>query len=206
MVAYFGVDEWTDYTYTVEATKLDGEEGFIIPFAVKDNQNCYFWNIGGWGNTVSCLQQIENGAKSKILGTVRPCTIEADRTYEIKIVVSGTNVKCYMDDVLYVDFDTANNAEAEAYQVVSADENGDIIIKLVNVTETSKVFAIDLGNADVESTAIINQVAGDSLRNDNILGAKEDCIMEEFTVSGISEKFNYTAPMYSVTSIRIKTK
>ena len=205
-VAYFGDENWTDYTYTVEATKLEGDEGFIIPFAVKDAQNCWFWNIGGWGNTVSCIQQIENGIKSKMFETQMPFTVETGKTYQIKIVVSGTNVKCYLDDVLYVDFDTANNAEAEAYQVVSTDENGDIIIKLVNVTETSKVFAIDLGNADVESTAIINQVAGDNLGNDNILGAKEDCIMEEFTVSGISEKFNYTAPMYSVTSIRIKTK
>ena len=128
----------------------------------------------------------------------------SDLTYELKIVVSGTTVKCYIDDVLYVDFDTAHNAESEAYQVVSTDENGDIIIKLVNVTETSKVFAIDLNGAEVESTAIINQVAGDSLGNDNILGAKEDCIMEEFTVSGVSDKFNYTAPQYSVTSIRIK--
>ncbi len=205
-VAYFGCDEWTDYTYTVEATKLEGDEGFIIPFAVKDAQNCWFWNIGGWGNTVSCLQEIENGVKSKMIGTQKPCSIETGKTYELKIVVSGTTVKCYIDDVLYVDFDTAHDAEAEAYQVVSTDENGDIIIKLVNVTGTSKVFAIDLNGAEVEETAIINQVAGDSLGNDNILGAKEDCIMEEFTVSGVSDKFNFTAPMYSVTSIRIEQK
>ncbi len=203
-VAYFGFNEWSDYTYTVEATKLEGDEGFIIPFAVKDAQNCWFWNIGGWGNTISCLQEIENGAKTKMLETQKPCVIETGKTYELKVVVSGTTVKCYIDDVLYVDFDTAHEAESEAYQVASTDENGDIIIKLVNVTETSKVFAIDLGGAEVESTAIINQVAGDSLGNDNILGAKEDCIMEEFTVSGVSDKFNYTVPQYSVRSIRIK--
>ena len=204
MVAYFGNENWSNYTYTVEATKLDGEEGFIIPFAVKDSQNCWFWNIGGWGNTVSCLQQIENGAKSKILDTVKPCTIETGKTYELKVEVSGTNVKCYIDGVLYVDYDTASKAEAEAYHVVSTDKNGDVIIKIVNVTETSRVFAIDLNGASVKNTAVINQVAGDSLANDNILGAKEDCIMEEFTVSGFSDKFNYTVPQYSVTCIRLE--
>lgn len=203
MVAYFGCDEWSNYTYTVEATKLDGDEGFIIPFAVKDSQNCWFWNIGGWGNTVSCLQEIENGAKSKIIDTVKPCTIETGKTYELKVVVSGTQVKCYIDDVLYVDFDTAHEAEAEAYHVVSTDENGDVIIKIVNVTETSRTFAVDLGSANVSGTATVNQVAGDSLANDNILGAKEGCIMEEFTVGGFSDKFNYTVPAYSVTSIRL---
>ena len=204
MVAYFGCDDWSNYTYTVEATKLDGDEGFIIPFAVKDSQNCWFWNIGGWGNTVSCLQQIENGAKSKILDTEKPCVIETGKTYNLKVVVSGTEVKRYIDDVLYIDYDTTSNAEAEAYHVVSTDKNGDVIIKIVNVTETSRVFAVDLNGASVKSTAFINQVAGNSLANDNILGAKEDCIMEEFTASGFSNKFNYTVPQYSVTCIRLE--
>ena len=204
-VAYFGNDDWTDYTYTVEATKLDGDEGFIIPFAVKDTQNNWFWNIGGWGNTVSCLQQIENGIKTgEIVGTSKPFTAETGKTYNLKVVVSGTKIQCYIDGELYVDYDIARSTEAEAYHVVSTDKNGDIIIKIVNVTETSRVLAIDLGNANVKSTATVNQVAGNSLGNDNILGAKEDCIMEEFTVNGISNKFNYTVPQYSVTSIRIE--
>ncbi len=203
-VAYFGCEDRTNYTFTVEATKLEGDEGFIIPFAVKDTQNCWFWNIGGWGNTVSCLQQIENGAKTKMLETQKPCTIETGKTYELKVVVSGTQVKCYIDDVLYVDFNTANEAEAEAYHVVSTDENGDIIIKIVNVTDSSRVVAIDLGNTSVKNTATVSRVAGDSLGNDNILGAKEDCIMEEFFVDGFSNKFNYTVPQYSVTCIRLE--
>ncbi|MBQ2846898.1 MAG: carbohydrate binding domain-containing protein [Clostridia bacterium] len=205
MVAYFGCDDWSDYTYTLEATKLDGEEGFIIPFAVKDKQNCYFWNIGGWGNTVSALQQIENGVKTgQVNGTQMPFTAETGKTYNLKIVISGTQVKCYIDDVLYVDYDFASEAEAEAYHVVSTDETGDIIVKIVNTTETSRVFAVDIKNADIKSSATVHQVAGDSLDNDNILGAEEDCIMEEFTVDGFSESFNYTVPAYSVTCIRLE--
>lgn len=204
-VAYFGNEDWDNYTYTLEATKLEGEEGFIIPFAVTDKDNCYFWNIGGWGNTVSCLQKIENGAKTKILDTVKPCTIETGRTYEIKIVVDGTYVECYLDGKLYASCDFACEAEAEAYHVVSTDESGDIIIKIVNVTDSSRVFAVDT-NADVKSSAAVHQVAGDSLGNDNILGAVEDCIMKEFTVEGFSENFNYTVPAYSVTCIRLERK
>ncbi len=205
MVAYYGCDEWTNYTYTLEATKLDGDEGFIIPFAVKDKDNCYFWNIGGWGNTYSALQQIENGIKTgRINGTHKPFTVETGRTYNLKIEISGTKVKCYIDDILYVDYDFANSAQAEAYHVVSTDDSGDIIVKIVNTTETNRVFAVDIENADVKSTATVNQVAGDSLDNDNILGAKEDCIMEEFTVDGFSDKFNYTVPAYSVTCIRLE--
>ncbi len=205
IVAYYGDDSWENYTYTVDATKLAGDEGFIIPFAVKDTKNCYFWNIGGWGNTVSALQQIENGIKTgKIMGTDKPFTVEEGKTYQLKVVVNGTKVQCYIDGVLYVDYDFAYDAEAEAYQVVSTDENGDVIIKIVNVTDTSKVFAVNAEGANVKSKAKVYQVAGNSLGNDNILGAKEDCIMEEFTVDGFSDKFNYTVPAYSVTCIRLE--
>ena len=76
----------------------------------------------------------------------------------------------------------------------------------MNVTDTSKVVAVDIANADIKSSATVHQVAGNSLANDNILGAKEDCIMEEFTVSGFSDKFNYTVPAYSVTCIRLERK
>ena len=206
-VAYFGDTSWTNYTMTVQATKLEGSEGFIIPFAVKDVDNNIFWNIGGWDNTVSCLQKIENGNKSdKLVGTAKNITIETGKTYEIKVVVDGAKVKGYIDGELYVEYDFGVKAKSNAYTVVSKDDNGDIIIKLVNVTEKATPVAVNIANADIESTAVINQVAGDSLRNDNILGAVEDCIMKEFTLDGFSNQFNYTMPAYSVTSIRLKTK
>ena len=206
-VAYFGEDEWENYTYTVKATKLEGDEGFIIPFAVQDKDNCFFWNIGGWGNTVSCLQQIENGIKTgKIIGTVKPFAAETGKTYELKITVDGRNVKCYIDGEIYVDYTTGSETEAEAYSVVSTDESGDIIVKIVNVTDRNKIFAVDVKNADVAQTATVYQVAGDSLENDNILGAEEDCKTEEAELSGFSDKFNFAAPKYSVTVIRLERK
>ncbi len=205
-VAYYGETDWSNYTYTVEATKIAGAEGFLIPFVVQGENDHYFWNIGGWNNTVSCLQQVSSGAKSdQVAGTVKNCKIKTGQTYVLKVVVTDTNVKCYIDDTLYVDYDFATSAGYEAYQVVSRDENDDIIIKLVNVTGEDRTFAINLeGAGNLKSEVVVNQVKGDSLSNDNVLGAKEDCIMEEFTVDGVSEQFNYTVPQYSATVIRIE--
>ncbi len=207
-VAYYGDKNWSNYTYTVEATKISGSEGFLIPFVVQGANDHYFWNIGGWNNTVSCLQQVSGGTKSdQVAGTVKNCQIKSGQTYELKVVVTGDNVKCYIDDTLYVDYDFSENAGYEAYQVVSVDENGDIIIKLVNITGEDRCVAINIENAGkIKSEAVVNQVKGDSLANDNILGQKEDCIMEEFTISGVSEQFNYTVPQYSATVIRIETE
>ena len=202
---YFGNVDWSNYTYTVECTKLEGEEGFLIPFAVKDKDNNYFWNIGGWSNTVNAVQKLENGSKTgQIPGTVQNFTVETGRTYEVKIVVNKNHVTGYIDGELQFEMDTASDCEAEAYQVVSTDETGDIIIKLVNVTGESRTFSFDVTGAEsINSKATVYQVKGDSLQNDNILGEEEDCVMEEFTVDGFSNQFNYTVPQYSVTVIRL---
>ena len=208
-VAYFGETDWENYTYTLEATKLEGEEGFLIPFAVQGTDNNIFWNIGGWGNTRSAFQRIENNSKTgEILGTVTDFTVETGKTYKITIEVKGTRVKGYIDDELIVDYNFGSESESETYTVVSKDDNGDIIIKFVNTTENAKSVAIDIANANVQSQAIVNQVAGDSLQNDNVLGADVNThlTMKEFTLDGVSAQFNYTIPAYSVTAIRLKTK
>lgn len=205
----FGDNEWSDYTYTFDATKLEGAEGFYVPFLIEDENNMFFWNIGGWGNTMSALQRMQDGNKTGALpGTVSDFTVEDGETYSIKIVVDGTNIKGYIDDVLQFDYEAESNCNAQAYQVVSTDEEtGDIIIKIVNVTGSDRVVAVNIENAEyIASKGDVFQVAGDSLDNDNILGAKEDCVMEEFTVDGFSGQFNYTVPMYSVTAIRLHTK
>ena len=207
-VVYFGDTDWSNYTFTVEATKLDGAEGFIIPFAVKDSKTNYFWNLGGWENTVSCLQHMQDGVKTgQILGTVKPFEAETGKTYTLKITVDGTNIKCYVDDKLYVDYDAGSSSEAEAYQVVSTDESGDIIIKLVNVTDSERTFAVDISGAEsIADNATVYQVSGESLDDENILGDKDTCTMEKFNVSGIKKSFNYTVSQYSATVIRIPRK
>lgn len=206
-VAYFGDTEWTNYTYTVEATKLDGGEGFLIPFAVQGVDDNIFWNIGGWENTVSTLQQVECGSKTgQLPGTTKDFVVETGRTYELKVEVKGDTVKCYIDGELYVDYDFNLDKEYECYSVVSKDDNGDIIIKLVNVTDSSKTVAVNIDNADISGTAIINQVAGNSLTDENVLDAEETCTLKEFTMEGFDSSFNYTVPAYSVTSIRLEVK
>ncbi len=203
--AYFGEVGWTNYTYELTATKNGGQEGFLIPFAVRGVDDNFFWNIGGWNNTVSCLQQVEAGSKSgQLAGTVKNCRIEVGKAYHLRVVVTDTNVKCYIDGELYVDYDLPETTNAESYQVVSTDESGDIIIKLVNVTGAPKTFAIDLnGVGAVAPTVSVDLVAGTSLANDNILGKTEVVTLESTELTGAASQFNYTAPMYSVSVLRV---
>ena len=197
--AYYGTDnDMTNYVYTIDAKKTAGEEGFLIPFAVHDKDNCYFWNLGGWGNTISCLQKMENGVKTgQILKTVSGFTVETGRTYHLKIVVSGTRVKCFVDGDMLLDYDTSHPAEAQAYQVVSKDANGDIIFKLVNVTEQKKTFAVKMKGVDMAESAVVYT----ALTGDSMSAEKGELTTGDIVIDGAS--FNLTVAPRSVTVIRI---
>ena len=50
LLALAGKREWTNYTFTVKARKLSGQEGFLILFRIGGNEERTWWNLGGWGN------------------------------------------------------------------------------------------------------------------------------------------------------------
>jgi len=93
-----GPANWTDYVYEVKARKTGGAEGFLVLFRVKDRQHFYWWNIGGWGNNAHA---VETRPKREFAHV--PGRIETGRWYDIKVVVHGPSIKCYLDGKLIHD-------------------------------------------------------------------------------------------------------
>lgn len=84
--ALVGDKTWTNYTYTLKARKTGGQEGFLIPFLITEEESKGWWNIGGWGNTRSSLEMDGVTAKEE------PCKLETGRWYDIRIDVRGSNI------------------------------------------------------------------------------------------------------------------
>ncbi|MGD8787604.1 MAG: hypothetical protein PVJ60_09290, partial [Phycisphaerales bacterium] len=53
----FGDKEWNNYEINLEAQKIDGSEGFLILFRVSNDEDFYWYNVGGWGNIQSALEK-----------------------------------------------------------------------------------------------------------------------------------------------------
>jgi len=202
---YIGDPTWTNYTLTVEAEILSGTEGFLIPVCVENTANHIFWNIGGWGNTVSCLQIVSGNVKSgQITGTVKNMTLKHNQVYTVKVEVNGNNIRCYLNDMLYVDY--TYESPKVLYETASVDEKGDIILKLVNVSAEDVAIAITLEDIDrnrYESTALVTVLSGENLSDVNSFEEPEKMIPVESSIE-ISSNFTYTAPAYSVNIIRVK--
>ncbi len=201
-VVYFGEKDWSNYTYTLTAKKTGGDEGFLIPIAVQDEDNSIFWNIGGWGNTVSCLQIVSNGSKSdQVEGTVRDISLQSNVEYQLKVVVEDTKITCYMGMTKVIEYEYQGTDGV--YQTTSIDENNDIIIKLVNVTGKQMDTNIQIENAaTINTTAEVSQIKADkaSLFNSKTV---PDLIKIEESQETVSENFTYSLPKYSVTIMRI---
>lgn len=201
---YMGETNWSGYTLTVEAEILSGPEGFLIPVCVQDVDNNLFWNIGGWSNTISCLQIVSGGSKSgQITGTVKNLSLQQGRTYTIKVVVEGSHVEGYLDDTKYLDY--TYQAPMALYESANVDENGDIIIKLVNPTDHSIVVDTRLEDFSADKysdTAQVTVLSGDSLTAVNSFNEPEKMVPETSELS-IGASFAYEAPAYSLSILRI---
>jgi alpha-L-arabinofuranosidase len=91
--AVAGDPSWSDYTLTLRARKLGGEEGFLVMFETPDVNFPTWWNLGGWRNTGHALQ---GGLPEHRV----PGSIEAGRWYDIRIELHAGSVKAYLDGQL----------------------------------------------------------------------------------------------------------
>lgn len=202
--SYIGDINWNNYTYTLRAKKLDGAEGFLIPFAVENEENFYHWNIGGWGNTQTCIEQAQGGTKSTI-SDVKNISVQPNRWYDIKIEVKPNSIRCYLDNKLI--HEVEKNQIYPIYQTVSKDDNsGDIIIKLVNVDEKDASIIISIDNIEnINEFAYLELLTAKDKYAENTVLKPDNVTPIESTIK-INNKFIYNAPSYSVSIIRIPTQ
>lgn len=198
--SYIGETDWTNYTYTLRAKKLNGAEGFLIPFAVEDGENFYHWNLGGWGNTQTCIEQAQGGIKT-IVSDSKNIPIKTNTWYDIKIVVSPEAIKCYLGNSLI--HTVTLNQVYTIYETVSKDEEtGELIIKIVNAGEVAQV-TVNLKNVtSMANKATLQVLTGENKSDENTVLKPEKIIPVESALE-VKESFDYLAPGYSVSIIRI---
>lgn len=203
---YVGNVDWSNYTLTVEGEILGGAEGFLIPVCVSNTQNNIFWNLGGWGNTVSCLQIVSGGTKSgQVSGTIKTAKLNHHQTYTIQVVVDGNHIQCYLNDMKYIDY--IKESADSLYESASLDADGNLIIKLVNPTGTALNVDITLDNFDAASyeNATATVLSGEALGDMNTFHepTKITPVSQEID---FAQNFVYEAPKYSLTVIKIVKK
>ncbi|WP_329226226.1 alpha-L-arabinofuranosidase C-terminal domain-containing protein [Streptomyces canus] len=197
-----GDPSWHDYDLKAKATKKAGKEGFLVAFGVKDTGNYYWWNIGGWNNTQTAVEQAVDGGKSTLIS--KAGSVETGRTYDIDVKVRGRQVTLYLDGQEWGSF--TDDKPAEPFrQVATLDQKtGDLIVKVVNAQNAAARTAIDLGGAKVASRARVTTLAAgpDAVNSETSTAVAP----VKSTFDGVAGKFSYTFPANSVTFLRIRQR
>ncbi len=197
-----GDPSWHDYDLHVKATKKSGKEGFLVAFGVKDTGNYYWWNLGGWNNTQSAVEQAVDGGKGTLL--TKAGSIETGRAYDIDVKVRGRQVTLYLDGQEWAGFTDDKPAEPFRQVVTRDTATGELIIKVVNAQPAEARTGIDLGGARVASTARVTTLAADQ----DAVNTETDAPVTPATstFSGVTDRFTYTFPANSVTFLRLKQR
>jgi hypothetical protein len=93
-----GDTNWTDYTLTLRARKTRGAEGFRLLFHWVDDRNFTLFNFGYW-DRAACVEQVVGGVGT-ILGGQVPRKIETNVWYDLRVVVQGPRIECYVNQRL----------------------------------------------------------------------------------------------------------
>ncbi len=107
--AFFGDPAWTDYTFSVEARKDAGSEGFLILFRSLDNDSFYWWNLGGWNNTYSAIEHEVDGHRTILAETRSELRIDPGKWYQVSIRVAGEHIECSVDGQVVTRFEDKTN-------------------------------------------------------------------------------------------------
>jgi alpha-L-arabinofuranosidase len=197
--ALAGDKSWTDYTLTLKARKISGSEGFLILFHINGDEDRTWWNIGGWGNTQDAIEGDE-GPDSK------PCRIETDHWYDIKLTVAGTRLQCWLDGALIHDVGSSAHSQYNSLYATSALDarTGDVIVKVVNVAAEPLETQLDLSSAKLLGKGAVTVLTSGSPTDENSLNNPTKVSPKTEAVSFNGTTITRSFPGNSLTVLRLQ--
>ena len=125
------------YSWRVEARKDSGDEGFLLLFDYADRQNYCWFNVGGWGNTQSAIEQTASGQKDKMPGERRG-RIESGVWHTLQVDVDRDSVWCRVDGQVWCQGVLTGGDMHGIYSTSTLDERtGTLHTKVVNLGSAS---------------------------------------------------------------------
>lgn len=195
--AVAGDKHWKNYTLSLKARKLAGDEGFLILFNVQNAEEKCWWNIGGWGNIRHAIEM--GGVNSHDVNG----SIETGRWYDIRIETGDTGIKCYLDDRLVHDavYPEISSLYASASREL---RSGDIILKVVNGSSEPLETELRLtGISQLDCSAHAAVLTSASSEDENSLENPDKVVPKDQSLKVQNSSIHAGFPGNSLTVIRI---
>jgi alpha-L-arabinofuranosidase len=200
--SYAGESAWTDYTLTLKARKTGGTDGFIITVCDDGAGSYSRWILGGWGNRQHGI--VTHYAQQDQFLASGPGIIETNRWYDLKIVMQGARMECYLDGKLTQSADILRRRMPSLYtSAVRETGTGETILKVVNPGDQPVTATIQLrGVTSIHETALATVLTGNRA-NENTFEKPNSIVPTTAIVTSIRPEFSHAFKPRSVTVLRL---
>ena len=197
--ALAGDFSWGDYTLSLKARKVSGDEGFMVLFHTRAPGSRMLWNIGGWGNTAHAFS---GGGlnEDQVRGS-----IETGRWYDLRVELRGATVKGFIDGKLVQQ--TELKPVATLFAVAGKDlRSGELVLEAVNAASEPRSAKINFaGLTKVLGPASLTVLTGDP-EDENSLGQIPKVAPRAGMISPETPQFEHVFPPNSITVMRLRAR
>ena len=201
------------YSYRVQTMKESGMQGFLMLVGYADELNYQWYNVAGWDNTVSSVEQTLKGSKSGIAPQKR-FRVENNRWYDLRIDVDEDSLHCYIDGRLDFACKLQKGLQMEGvFASTTIDEpTNTMYVKVVNLGEGFAPGVINLKNCRVDTrtpeAVTLTQLAAENGTDENTQENPQfiypKCM--EITSGKSSDRVSFDVAPFSVSILKIKLK
>jgi alpha-L-arabinofuranosidase len=197
---------WDRYVLTLKARKISGVKGFIIYFGWKEENNCLFWEIGGWQNQDSMVSSRVNGRNSCLTHSL--LTVDTDREYRLSLEVSGRHICTFVDGTLINDTQDMLPVIEPLYYTASREaSSGDVILKAVNLQDEPVDVVVSLdGIVHKKFSGTVFEMSGFESDAQNSFETPRAVVPVQRDFSADGNIFRYRFPKQSVTILRLRER
>lgn len=199
--------EWHDYKVEATVVKTAGAEGFLVGAGAKDANHLYWYNIGGWGNTMTAVEKKNSDVGTMVLGNEFSHGFQKVVENEAMQVTFNYGVgdrleAGYSSDSVDKrnDFSgTLRPYQSDIYQVCTKDGQY-MYLKLVNHDDYKKTITVRCPGVTAERAEVIclsgNAGAVNAIGDETVVPETTEYEMENGT-------FRYEIPAMSFSVIKV---
>lgn len=203
------VDGFSGNHFTLECKtrKVGGNEGFFIYFGLsEDGKKGFMYNIAGWNNQTTAVEQVSEGRNAGVVSGNANQTIENEKWYDVKLVVTPRESKLYMEGELiltHVPLSMPQQFISSGYD----ETTHELVLKIVNAEAITYPVKFRLeGTNEVSKMGKVISLTAQSDEDENSFEEPEKIAPQESTYNKFGKNFDYEFPPFSYTILRIKTK
>ena len=201
------VDGFSGNRFTLECQvrKVGGHEGFFLYFGLsQDDKKGFVYNVAGWNNQSTAVEGVSDGQTTGVVGDRVSQSLENNKWYDVKLVVTPQKSELYMDGKLIM----AYAPETTPLQFFSSgydEATGELIVKVVNAEAEAYPLRVKLdGVSQVEKTGKVISLSAASDMDENSFEEPKKIYPQESEFKGFGKSFSYTFPPFSYTILRVK--